>query len=1243
MSKKNIKIKTRPALNFDTDDDSSVVESSDSEPEESPVVEQKSGELEIKRMTLHKQILHRPDTYLGSVRRLKTSDRVWVMGKDGKFVCKEAVYAEGLIRMLMEVCCNIIDNIWRSKQYNVPAKLIKINIDKKGQFSAWNDGFPIPLDKFVEDGVETEFYKPEVIFGQLLTSTNYDDTEKRKTSGRNGYGVKLASIFSKQFEIEAFNPKYGVYKQQWNNNMFDRGEPSLSSKKSAYPKGHGKQGYTQVTWTPDYERFGMKGIDSEFMEVAEKCIHDYALIAKMHGVSTIYNGEEIPISDLKSYANMFFSSKPEEMMQFKSNDCTVVVAPRADVSSKSKLMQFSFMNGISTADGGVHVDAWEEAIFRPIVNKINKVKPDTTEKKKDTKKTKGKAKAKTFQVNIDHVRQHFSIFIVAEADNPDFKGQNKTYFNGPAITVNVKRADITKLCKWSFMDRIQDTIKLSELSALKDVGKKKRNYVRIENLNDANNAGDKKLGGDCALMLTEGDSAATYVINGMKYGIDGRKGHDWIGVLPLRGKFINVRNASNSSIMKNKEVIAIIKSLGLEYGLDYSIKENRDKLRYGKLYIVADGDFDGLHIIGLLYNFFDTLFPSLIESSEFFHFLRIPIVKVSHRQEKLSFLFYHQAKQWMDANKPSQKSLRYFKGLGTSNKQDIKEDFGRYPVAIVRTEEGVSRMNQVFQKDETDFRKDWLLNYVPTVRERKTPDYKIEHVNAQDFLDHEMITFSIDDCARSIPNVIDSLKEGQRKCLFAAFKRRLNYNKKSMKVAQFAGYTAEHTGYHHGEQNLFDTITRMGQRFVGSNNVPIFYADGQFGSRSGGGNKKAPGKDAAKARYLFTKLDALTRYIYREEDDLFLNYREDEGQFVEPHSYYPIVPMILVNGGSGIGTGSSCNVPMYNVMDLIEWIKVWIARDGEIYDEDEEDYATPELIPHWRNFKGTVEVGEEKVTTYGVLTEINESTWKITELPVGRLNMSIQKYKEILEDMRENKEIKRLRDESTDDEPVFTITVDGDGLYPNLKNMKLVDTISTTNMVLFDDEGNLKKFDSVNDIMIYYCEKRMEMYNKRKAGQLKFLKEDLKWVRNKINFIDAIDGDSLVIKDRNEDELYTEMDSSGFDRRQKVRVRKNVEESDDDDEGEGKESGDDQPAAGTFDYLLDMKVRTLNVKSSLYKKLINDRESLVTKIDELTKISCSEIWIRELDELVKEYPKWERSADSCDHEGAKKKKRLIKK
>merc|ERR1712125_310469 len=127
-----------------------------------------------------------------------------------------------------------------------------------------------------------------------------------------------------------------------------------------------------------------------------------------------------------------------------------------------------------------------------------------------------------------------------------------------------------------------------------------------------------------------------------------------------------------------------------------------------------------------------------------------------------------------------------------------------------------------------------------------------------------------------------------------------------MKVAQLVGYVAEHSAYHHGEASMAGAIVAMAQDFVSTNNINLLEPSGQFGTRLQGG------KDAASARYIYTRLSPLTRLIFSPLDDAVLSYQEEEGQNIEPYWYCPVIPMILVNGAEGIGTGWSTSIPNYD-------------------------------------------------------------------------------------------------------------------------------------------------------------------------------------------------------------------------------------------------------------------------------------------------------------------------------------------
>lgn len=188
-------------------------------------------------------------------------------------------------------------------------------------------------------------------------------------------------------------------------------------------------------------------------------------------------------------------------------------------------------------------------------------------------------------------------------------------------------------------------------------------------------------------------------------------------------------------------------------------------------------------------------------------------------------------------------------------------------------------------------------------------NHDIKQIPISDFVNKELILFSMADNIRSIPSMADGLKPGQRKVMFATFKRNL---KKEIKVAQLVGYVSENTEYHHGEVSLMSTVVGLAQNFVGSNNINLLEPNGQFGTRMAGG------KDAASARYIFTNVSRMTRAIFHPADDALLTYNVEDGHRIEPEYYMPTVPLILINGADGIGTGWSTSIPNYNPADVVE-------------------------------------------------------------------------------------------------------------------------------------------------------------------------------------------------------------------------------------------------------------------------------------------------------------------------------------
>ncbi len=1113
-------------------------------------VAQRKDNLQYQKMDQREHVLKRPDTYIGGIKRTMTTDPIWYLKdvtndlKDIHFAKGQMSISEGLLRIFVEVLSNAIDNAIRSVEFGITPKFIKVWLTPT-EIKVWNDGRNIPTNLHEKEKIPI----PEMIFGHLLTSSNYDDTEDRTTSGKNGYGVKLANIFSTKFDIEIYNKDDGViYNQTWENNMGTCNKPKISKK--GFPKSveEGKNGYTIVTLNPDFARFEMTELDPAHIALFKKYVYDTAMCASLYKVKVYLNDQLIPIDNIKDYIQLYFNNiLPDQHLFFSTENSKVFVA------QMDEFTQVSFANGVFTRSGGVHIDAWVNSLFKPVAEKIN-----------GTKKEK--------QIDVREIKKYMFMFVYITIPKPEFDTQAKHKLVGPKISVEAAKSTyISKLCKWDFVQKIKNSLDSKDLAQLKDT-ERKRKFTAIPDLDDANLAGSRHAL-ECILCITEGKSAKSYVIEGMNVGLFGKKGSDYIGAMPIRGKFLNVKNAAIKTLIGNSEVKSIIQALGLQHGLDYTKPENRKKLRYGKFVAVSDADVDGYHITGLLFNFFHTLFPSLLANNDFFYFMRVPLIKITKKGQVLNFFYEQQARDYIEQFKPTKDQIKYFKGLGTATDQQVREDFGKRMVALVKDDECDKMMENIFAKETTDYRKDWIALYEPPKEYPQLKEYEVENLNLTNFLNKELINFSIDDCHRSIPCILDGLKESYRKILYAAFKRRLNHDGTEIKVAQFGGYVSEHTAYHHGEQNLYDTIINMAQRFVGTNNIPYFMNIGNFGSRRQGG------EDAASARYIFTKLEKLTRLIFRKEDDPYLKDRVEDGHEIEKEHYLPIIPMILVNGCQGIGSGWSTNIPNHNPLKLSEWIRCWLNKNQN----------KPELLPWYNGFKGVIIEEDKKITSYGVMDEIDDSHYEILEIPVGKKQFSIDKYKKKLLEMMEEGILKNVEEQVTSANITKFIVTSNKKM--TMDSLNLIDTIHTSNMVLYDSNGKLKRYNSVEEIMEEYSVARLRLYGVRKEGQLMVMRHDLEVLRNKIRFIQEVLNDKIVLKGKDEEQLSEELKAKKF-----------------------------MLVEACYDYLLTIQIRQMTSKR--VDALIKESKELDEQIKKLEITTPQQIWIQELDEFEKEYGKW---------------------
>ena len=1064
----------------------------------------------------------RSEMYIGPV-KAQTFQNKWIYSNN-KLIKKIVTYSPGLERLFIEAMSNAIDNWERSKDTDNPCTRIKIEIKDSGETSIWNDGQAIPVVKKLDNG--EELYIHTLVFGKLRSGENYDDEKKRYSSGRNGVGIKLTNAFSNKFIVKASD---GIknFKQEWTNHMRKAKKPRATTLKN-----QGKK-FTQVIWQPDFTLFNCENYSTDLKSILYKHAYDCAMIT---GIPIYLDGKKIPIKSLKDYVKLHLDYPTKEIISFQSETCNVIL------TSSQKFEHVAFTNGIYNPDGGVHVDAWKTAIFRPLLQKINKPnKP---------------------HISINDILPYFKLFIISKIPNPEFSSQSKTKLTSPNVSVNVSEKDIKKIKSWKFIQEINDLIKGKELVKLKRVSRKSRKFKKIQGYDPANNAG-KKHSEKCSLILCEGLSAKTYAVQGIQVGWNGLKGRDWFGIYPLRGKLLNVRNSKTACISKNKELSDVINALGVQFGIDYRDDANFKTLSYGRLMILCDSDVDGIHITGLIINFIHKLFPTLLQRSEpFIILMKTPIVKVSMKKKEILFYSQPKFKKFMAENPKLKYKTKYYKGLGTSSEKEVLATFGKKTQKLLYDETTDDEMNKAFSSKFSDQRKQWLTEYDNTFVHDFNSSQTISN-----FINKELILFSIDDCGRSIPNLYDGFKESHRKILYSLFKKNLAFSGQTMKVAQLAGYIAEQTNYHHGEQCL-SCMTKMANDFPGSKNIPLLYPDGQFGSRLNGG------KDAANARYIYTKQNKLTRLIFPKADDPLLNYIIDDGDQIEPDYYLPILPMILCNGcTAGIGTGWSCSVPQYNPLDLAEEIRKWLENE-----------PFSELTPWYNGFKGNIKkLSAVKYETNGNFHKEGKD-YVIDELPIG---VWTDKYKEFLEGLLESKKLKSLKNYSTPTIVKFIIRPSTD-FECNIQSLKLQSYVHISNMVLFTKPGVLHKFKSVNEILTKYCKKRFELYNKRKEYLLNKIREDLKYINCEKKFIKQVISKKLIIQMRDESDILKDMIKYKY-------YKKN----------------------GSFAYLLDMPMRRFS------KNKIKELKLKISKLEkeykDLENYQAKDMWLDELKEFIQLY------------------------
>jgi DNA topoisomerase-2 len=621
---------------------------------------------DYKMLSLHEQILLRPDTYVGSVKAESTKQYTIV---DWKGVKKNLKISPALFKIYDEIITNASDHTQRA----AGVKEIRI-YHSDGIFRIWNDGKGIPVSIHPDYSI----YVPEMIFSYLLTGSNYDDTEDRTGAGRNGYGSKLTNIFSKQFIINCADGKNSYY-QEFTDNMHNRGEAVVKSS---------KKNFTEITFLPDYERFGLSGIDEDHLSLFMRRACD---VMAFTGVKVYWNDIIIPIKSFKDYALMF--AQEDEVFYEKLDDNWEIGISY----NEEQFDQFSLVNGINTPEGGTHVNY--------IMDKIAYMVRDELEKKH-----------KNIKLRPVDIKNKITLYLNVKIVNPEFSSQSKEnlktspdkFLSRPDIPQKL----IKKILDSEIVESILNWIKAKEMIELKKLNKEKNksSRVRVEKLSDANLAGTDQ-SEKCMLFAAEGNSAASAIGPGAEL-----LGLDFCGVFELKGKSIgNVREMDIKKLIEKKEVSNLITALGLEIGKKY---KDTTELRYGKLILATDQDFDGAHIKGLILNMFHYFWPELLKIGYVSEF-QTPIIRIKKGKTVKDFYKIQDYLEFADTN-PGWSAPEYKKGLGAWEREEMIDLFSRFNDNLIQmdwNETTDEKIDMCFNKKRADNRKEWLSDIAFEVKE----------------------------------------------------------------------------------------------------------------------------------------------------------------------------------------------------------------------------------------------------------------------------------------------------------------------------------------------------------------------------------------------------------------------------------------------------------------------------------------------------------------------------------------------
>lgn len=1119
---------------------------------------------EIVSLGDREHLLLRPDTLCGSTTPSEHAMHVFnpraevtaakpTLRDQFEVVTRTLLFAPAVRNLFQEILTNALDRQFRDDTM----RRIEVWVDcaeagGPGWVRVKNDGQGVPVVFDEARGA----WKPTIAFSHFRSGSNFvDDAGPRWTAGRNGYGCKATNVFSAQFRVHTADPREGKQlTQHFRDNMAVVPDPVIKPFKL-------KRGFTDIQFLLDWSRLGGFTPDVATM-IRTTTVYASACLTK--DVTLCLNGVPLGVHHFRHFGAAFGCSDAVAYDGVKSEDGKMMLWEVAAVRpGDGGVKELGFVNSLEVSEG-THMSLALNRIVTAV---------------EETMRSRYKRGA-DFSVSPAAVRKRLFLSAKLMVDSPEFSSQTKERLTTSSARFGFKwtpsAAFMRGLGETGLIEELWEEVQAKELaSARKTMASTtatgpSRRMVIADKYDAATSLRTLGAGrSQCSLLVTEGDSARALAVAGLAV-----LGRERYGIFALKGKPLNVRNASVDAISKNKEISTLLAILGLTLGKPVT---SLAQLNYKKLVIFSDQDPDGAHIGGLVLNVIHALFPSLLAlDPAFVQRFPTPLVRLTDRAGAVQ-CFYAKASfdEWVAsqaADWARRYTVKYYKGLGTSTSALAREYFSAYSdslVDIVWTGASDAIMAQMFGQENAAARRALLTDHYDP---RAYVDYRASSVTYSDFVLKEVLPYSHYSNERNIPSVLDGFKPVQRKALYTFLEGNITAD---VKVAQVAARVAARTMYHHGEASLVETVVGMAQDHVGISNLNLLRPEGQFGSRLD------PPSVHSAARYIFTGLDPVTRALFPKADDAVLTYCEDEGVRIEPVVFLPVIPMVLVNGAFGIGTGWSTSVPMFDPLALVEVMRAWIRAPSSERDAVLRELCAPQtLMPWFDGFKGRVEYLESRgvYRTHGIYTE-EAGRVHITELPVGTWTHA---YVEDVEKRLCPSPVSSIDKQWTDSSVDMVLHCDP-GAVPTPDALNMWSEVRVSNMHLYNADGKLTHYRTVADIVAEYAPRRLALYETRRLYGVDVLQKELDVLHAKHRFVSAVCSGELVLHRQSDESVEASLISLGVPR------------------------GDD----GTFDYLLSMSLKSTT--ATRLSKLEADMASTSAELERMKTVTPDSLWLADLD------------------------------